>query len=191
MKIGYARVSSAFEDLESQLNELTNFGCEKFFHERFSFIEKSHPQFEKLIDHLRKGDVVVVCSLFRIGRSTKDQLRTVISFQEKGVDLVCLQEGIDTRIENGDFFFKICRTFSELDDIASKERSMKGLEAARSRGRLGGRPKGLSKEAMTKANSAKILYESGDMTVQEIAKNIGISRATCYRYISQMNKSKS
>ena len=185
MKIGYAMTFLDYEGLESQLHELTNFGCEKNFSEKISYKENSYPQFEKLIDQLRKGDVIVVCSLRRIGCSTRDFFKTITSFQEKGVDFVSLQDGIDTRTENVPLFYGICRTFSEYEDIVNKERSIKGSEAARSRGRLGGRPKGLSKEAKTKVDSAKILKENGDMTVEEIAKNLGISRATCYRYIAK------
>lgn len=190
MKIGYASVRPELEELESQLNELTNFGCEKIFHEKISFKEKFRPQFEKLIDHLRKGDIVVVCSLYRLDLPIKDLLKTVISFQEKEVDFVSLQDKIDTRTETGFVIFEFYKIFSKQEDALEKERSLIRSEAARSRGRLGGRPKGLSKEAKTKADSAKILKEKGDKTIEEIAKELGISRATCYRYISQMTKPK-
>lgn len=185
MKIGYTRVSPSFKDFEYQLNELTKFGCEIFFHEKASSKKINSSSFEKLIDHLRKGDVVVVCSLCRIDGSVKDVLRIISSFQEKKVDFVSLQDKIDTRTEIGFVYFEICRIFSEHEGAIEKERSLIGSEAARSRGRLGGRPKGLSKEAKTKADSAKILKKNGGMTVEEIAKNLGVSRATCYRYIAK------
>lgn len=183
MVIGYARVNPLGESLEPQLNALNKYACEVIFQERVSYKEKIHPQYEKMIDHLRKGDVVVVCKFSRIGRSLSHFVKLITSFEDKGVNFVSLQEKIDTRTEHGPLFFKTCSAFTEHEKEAIKERSMIGLEAARSKGRLGGRPKGLSKEAMAKANSAKILYANGDMTVQEIAKNLGISRATCYRYL--------
>jgi DNA invertase Pin-like site-specific DNA recombinase len=183
MKIGYARVSTQDQKLELQLDDLKSYGCEIIFKEKMSGKNKSRPQLEKMIDQLRNGDVVVVWKLDRLGRSLKDLIELVSSFREKGVEFVSLKDGIDTGTATGRFTFNIFASLAEFEREIIRERTMAGLEAARSRGRKGGRPAGLSKEALAKAKSAKILYESGEKTVPEIASSLGISRATCYRYI--------
>jgi DNA invertase Pin-like site-specific DNA recombinase len=188
MKIGYARVSTQDQKLELQLDDLKSFGCEIIFKEKMSGKNKSRPQLEKMIDQLRNGDVVVVWKLDRLGRSLKDLIELVSSFREKGVEFVSLKDGIDTGTATGRFTFNIFASLAEFEREIIRERTMAGLEAARSRGRKGGRPAGLSKEALAKAKSAKILYESGEKTVPEIANSLGVSRATCYRYIEYLKE---
>lgn len=183
MKIGYARVSTQDQKLELQLDELKRFGCETIFKEKLSGKNKTRPQLDKMIDQLRKGDTVVVWKLDRLGRSLKDLIELVSSFREKGVEFVSLKDGIDTGTATGRFTFNIFASLAEFEREIIRERTMAGLEAARARGRKGGRPSGLSKDALAKATSAKILYQSGEKTVKEIAQGLGISRATCYRYI--------
>jgi len=187
MKIGYSRVSTQDQKLELQLDELKRFGCETIFKEKMSGKNKTRPQFTKMVDQLRMGDTVVVWKLDRLGRSLKDLIELVSSFREKGVEFVSLKDGIDTGTATGRFTFNIFASLAEFEREIIRERTMAGLEAARTRGRKGGRPKGLSKEALAKATSAKILYESGEKSIKEIADGLGISRATCYRYIELMN----
>ncbi|MBD3631295.1 recombinase family protein [Cyclobacterium sp.] len=188
MKIGYARVSTQDQKLELQLDDLKKYGCETIFKEKMSGKNKTRPQLTKMIDQFRKGDVVVVWKLDRLGRSLKDLIELVSSFREKGVEFVSLKDGIDTGTATGRFTFNIFASLVEFEREIIRERTMAGLEAARARGRKGGRPPGLSKEALAKATSAKILFESGERTVKEIADGLGISRATCYRYIEVMNE---
>ena len=184
MKIGYARVSTQDQKLELQLDDLKSYGCEMIFKEKMSGKSKDRPQLVKMVDQLRKGDLVVVWKLDRLGRSLKDLIELVSSFREKEVQFVSLKDGIDTGTATGRFTFNIFASLAEFEREIIRERTTSGLEAARARGRKGGRPKGLSKEAMAKAKSAKILYESGEKTVPEIAASLGISRATCYRYLN-------
>jgi DNA invertase Pin-like site-specific DNA recombinase len=193
MKIGYARVSTQDQKLELQLDDLKCYGCETVYKEKVSGKNKSRPQLEKMIDQLRSGDVVVVWKLDRLGRSLRDLIDLVSSFREKGVEFVSLKDGIDTGTATGRFTFNIFASLAEFEREIIRERTMAGLEAARSRGRKGGRPAGLSKEALVTAKNAKILYDSGERTVKEIAESLEISRATCYRYIDivrEMEKSK-
>ena len=193
MKIGYARVSTQDQKLELQLDDLKSCGCETVYKEKVSGKDKSRPQLEKMIDQLRSGDVVVVWKLDRLGRSLKDLIDMVSTFREKGVEFVSLKDGIDTGTATGRFTFNIFASLAEFEREIIRERTMAGLEAARSRGRKGGRPAGLSKEALATAKNAKILYDSGERSVQEIAAGLEISRATCYRYIDivrEMEKKK-
>lgn len=183
MKIGYARVSTLDQKLELQQDDLKNYGCELIFKEKLSGKSKVRPELEKMIEQLRKGDIVVVWKLDRLGRSLKDLIELVSAFREKGVEFVSLKDGIDTSTATGRFTFNIFASLAEFEREIIRERTMAGLEAARSRGKKGGRPSGLSKEALAKAEHAKILYDSGKKSVLEIAEGLGISRATCYRYI--------
>ena len=96
-----------------------------------------------------------------------------------------LQDGINTATPTGRFTFNVFASLSEFEREIIRERTNAGLASARARGKTGGRPAGLSKTAMEKARSAKILYDSGTKTVEEIAQTLGIGRATCYRYLSQ------
>jgi DNA invertase Pin-like site-specific DNA recombinase len=188
MKIGYARVSIQDQKLELQLDNLKSYGCEIVFKEKVSGKNKPRPQLEKMIDQLRSGDVVVVWKLDRLGRSLRDLIDLVSAFREKGVEFVSLKDGIDTGTATGRFTFNIFASLAEFEREIIRERTMAGLKAARSRGRKGGRPAGLSKEALATAKNAKILYESGERTVKEIAESLEISRATCYRYIDTVRE---
>lgn len=190
MKVGYARVSTLDQKLELQLDDLKGYGCEMIFQEKISGKSKERPELGKMIDHLRKGDVVVVWKLDRLGRSLRDLIDLVSAFKDKGVEFVSLKDGIDTGTATGRFTFNIFASLAEFEREIIRERTMAGLEAAKARGRKGGRPSGLTKEALATAKNAKILYESGERTVKEIAESLKISRATCYRYIDLMKEIK-
>ena len=95
-----------------------------------------------------------------------------------------LQDGINTTTPTGRFTFNVFASLSEFEREMIRERTKAGLDAAKARGRKGGRPAGLSKAAMEKAKSARILYASGEKSVEEIATILGIGRATCYRYLA-------
>ncbi|QNF31216.1 recombinase family protein (plasmid) [Adhaeribacter swui] len=189
MKIGYARVSTQDQKLELQLDALTRNGCELVFQEKKSGKNKERPELEKLLGQLRSGDTVVVWKLDRLGRSLRDLIDLVAEFQKRGVDFVSLQDGINTATSTGRFTFNIFASLAEFEREIIKERTQAGLVAARARGRAGGRPAGLTPEAMEKAKSALVLSKSGKRA-EEIAKILGISRATCYRYLEVTNWSK-
>ncbi|MFD2065584.1 recombinase family protein [Pontibacter silvestris] len=184
MKIGYARVSTQDQKLELQTDALTQHGCEQLFREKKSSKSKERPELEKMISQLRAGDTVVVWKLDRLGRSLRDLIELVSDFKERGVEFVSLQDGINTATPTGRFTFNIFASLAEFEREIIRERTKAGLEAAKARGRKGGRPKGLSKAAMEKAKTAKVLFDSGTRTVEEIAGILGIGRATCYRYLA-------
>ncbi len=186
MKIGYARVSTQDQKLELQLDALTSNGCEQVFQEKKSGKNKERPELENMLGLLRSGDTVVVWKLDRLGRSLRDLIDLVAEFKKRGVDFVSLQDGINTATSTGRFTFNIFASLAEFEREIIKERTKAGLVAARARGRAGGRPKGLSPKAMEKARSAKVLLASGKRP-EEIAKILGISRATCYRYIDTIS----
>ena len=183
MKIGYARVSTQDQNLELQKDELEKAGCEKIFEEKISGKTKERPALKLMMEMVRPGDSVIVWKLDRLGRSLKDLIDLVAEIQGKGADFISIKDSINTQTATVRFTFNIFASLAEFEREVIRERTMAGLTAAKARGRMGGRPKGLTKKAMDKAHSALSLYNSKKKTVGEIAQELGLSRATCYRYI--------
>ena len=184
MLIGYARVSTQDQQLHLQLDDLQRTGCERIFQEKVSS-GKDRPQLRLLIDSLRTGDTVVVWKLDRLGRSLKELIGLVNDFQERGVGFRSLNDAIDTTTAQGRLVFNLFASLAEFERDLIRERTRAGLTAARARGRQGGRPKGISKETVSKAQAVRTLYESREKTASEIGKLLGISRATVYRYLAR------
>jgi DNA invertase Pin-like site-specific DNA recombinase len=183
MHIGYARVSTREQTLDLQTDALERAGCETVFHEIASGAKTQRKALERLLDQVRQGDVVVIWKLDRLGRSLKHLVEVVTTLMEKGVGLKSLQDPIDTTTAQGRLIFNIFASLAEFERDLIKERTQAGLAAARARGRMGGRPKGLSADAMKKAISAEALYAKGELSVNDIAKHLNISKATLYSYL--------
>lgn len=183
MRIGYARVSTQDQELGLQLDALEKAGCEKIYQEKVSGAAKARPQLEALLEHLRNGDVVVVWKLDRLARSLKDLISLVNQIQEKGASFHSVSDQIDTTSAHGKFTFHIFASLAEFEHDIIRERTKAGLAAARARGRVGGRPKGLSKKAQHKAILAEQLYLEGKLSISEICEQLSISRGTLYNYL--------
>ncbi len=183
MKIGYARVSTRDQNLEMQTEALGKAGCEKIFKETKSAV-KERPELESMLAHLREGDVVVVWKLDRLGRSLKHLIDLVSGFREKGIEFISLNDSIDTTTAQGRLTFNIFASFAEFEREIIRERTLAGLQAARERGRIGGRKKGLSKEAQSTAYACYQLWKDHSRSVSEILKIVNVSKATFYRYIA-------
>lgn len=181
--IGYARVSTKEQNLDLQLDALNKRGCTRIFEEKQSGV-KERPELEKALSYLRKGDVFVIWKLDRLGRTLKELIFTVDSLQKKGISFISLQDGIDTTNAHGRLQFGIFASLAEYEREIIIERTKAGLQAARERGRIGGRPRGLSDAAKKKAKSAKRLYIDKELSVKEICETLQIgSKATLYRYL--------
>lgn len=189
MKIGYARVSTQDQNFELQEDALKKTGCELIFKEKASGAKADRPELGRLIEHLRKGDIVVVYKLDRLGRSLKHLLEIVDLFNQKEVGLQSISDSIDATTPQGRLFFNISASFAEFEKDLIRERTKAGLEAARARGRKGGRRSGMSKEAEKKAILAETYYKEGKMSVIEISKEIGVSKMTLYKYLRHRNVS--
>lgn len=151
MKIGYARVSTKDQLLDLQIDALKKDGCELIFKETASGAKTDRPELQKLLNHLRKGDIVVVYKLDRLGRSLKHLLEVVAELNLKEVGIRSINDAIDTTTPQGRLFFNISASFAEFERDLIRERTKSGLEAARARGRKGGRRQGMTKEAEQKA----------------------------------------
>ncbi|KAA6439683.1 recombinase family protein [Dyadobacter flavalbus] len=183
MKIGYARVSTQDQNLEMQLDALQKAGCEKIFQEKASGIKSDRPQLAAMQLILREGDVIYIYKLDRLGRSLKHLLEMTSDLEKRGIGLVSINDSIDTTTAQGRLIFNIFASLAEFERDLIRERTKSGLEAARARGRKGGRTRGLSKEAEKKAMLAQTLYNERKLGVNEIAADLEISKMTLYKYL--------
>ena len=183
MKVGYARVSTKDQNLELQLVALKKAGCDKIYQDIASGAKTERPELNKMIDNLRPGDVLVIWKLDRLGRSLNHLIGLVNSLIEKKIGLQSLNDSIDTTTPQGLLSFNLFASLAEFERDLIRERTQAGLSAARARGRLGGRPKGLPKKAVATACAAEMLYKEGILTVDEISKKLGIAKSTLYSYL--------
>lgn len=178
--IGYARVSTQDQNTGMQIDALQSAGCEKVFTDKASGASADRPELEAALNYLREGDVLVVWRLDRLGRSLKHLVTVVADLEKKGIGFRSVNESIDTTTAQGKLIFHIFAALAEFERELIRERTKSGLEAARARGRKGGRKPSLSPK---KIEVARKMYAEGDSTVAEIAKVLGVSRATIYRHL--------
>ena len=176
---GYARVSTEEQNLDRQLDALKNYGVDYIYNEKITGTKKNRPELVKMLDRMTEGDIVVIESLSRLGRSTKDLIDLTESFNSKGVNLVSLKEAIDTNTSTGKLLFTLMSAIAQFERDTIAERTREGLQAARARGRLGGRPKTDGK----KITKAVKLYNTGEYTIKEIEELTGIKKSTLYRNV--------
>lgn len=182
MLIGYARVSTQDQTLDLQTDALKAAGCEKIFTDTTSGAKSERPGLQDAMNHLRAGDTLVVWRLDRLGRTLKHLIATITDLSDKGIGFKSLQENMDTTTSGGKLIFHIFGALAEFEREVIKERTKAGLQAARARGRLGGRPK-IQTVDPKKIAHARQLYDDGHMTVQEICDMLHIGRTTLYRYV--------
>ena len=184
MKIGYARVSTLEQNLDLQTDALEKAGCKKIITDEVSGSVAERPGLTRLKDELREGDTVVVWRLDRLGRSLKHLITLVNEFELLKVGFESLQESINTTTSTGQLIFHMFGALAEFERNLIRERTKAGLASARSRGRLGGRPKQLD---FNKRQLAVKLYKDREHTVQEICQMMGVSKPTLYQYLREMD----
>ena len=177
---GYARVSTAEQVLDRQLDMLSKYGVDRIYSEKMTGTRRDRPELQRMLTDLDKGDTVVVESLSRLGRSTKNLIELMELFNYKGVNLVSLKENIDTTTPTGKLLFTLISAISQFERDCLAERTKEGLAAARARGRKGGRPK----KSSSIIEKAIKLYNSKEYSIAEIKELTGVSRSTLYRYIN-------
>ncbi len=168
-----------------QHDALTDGGCEKLFREKLSGTRTTLPAREKLLAFARKGDVVVVWKLDRLGRSLRDLIDVVNSLQDRGVGLRSLQEAIDTTTPAGKLTFHIFAALAEFERDMIRERTRAGLAAAHKRGVAIGRPRALTPEQIL---IAKAMTADPSISIRQVAEQFGIHRSTLYRHLNARQK---
>ncbi len=182
-EIGYARVSTRDQNLDLQMTALKESGCRTIYKDVASGSKASRPGLDLMRSYLREGDTVVVWKIDRIGRSLKDLITLINDFQDKNIHFKSLNDPIDTSTPQGRMMFGIFASLAQFERELIRERTMAGLNVARARGRLGGRPKGLPKSAQQKAYIAEALYNERHLSIKDICKELSIARNTLYRYL--------
>lgn len=190
MKIGYARVSTKDQNLDLQIEALEKAGCEKIYSEKISGATKNRPELDAMILQLRKDDELFVWRLDRLGRSLKHIIDLVLDLSSKGVVIKGISDGVDTSTTSGRLFLNIMASLSEYERELIRERTNAGLQSARARGRTGGRPKGFSRETISKLMIMRSVYKDLSKTPEEIYKPLGLTRATFYRYAKILDNHK-
>ncbi|MHA7181287.1 recombinase family protein [Arthrobacter sp. MDB2-24] len=180
--IGYARVSSLDQNADLQHAALTAAGCARIFTDNgVSGTKASRPELDKLLDHLRKGDEVVVWKLDRLGRNTRNLLALIDDLEQKGVHFRSVTEGISTTGPMGRAMLTVMSAFAQLERDQLAERTSAGMAAAAEHGRKAGRREATAEYA--RVRRARDLKAQG-LAPADIGEIIGASRAMIYRYLS-------
>lgn len=186
MRIGYGRVSTRDQNPNAQADALAGAGCDPVLIDKASGTLASRPELDKALLMARGGDQLVVTKLDRLGRSLEHLIQLSRQLQDRGIDLVVLDQGIDTSTAVGRLFFSIIGAIAEFEHALMSERTRDGLAAARARGRTGGQKPKLRPRQIQLAR--QMYDEIGDdgkrrYTVQDIADEFGVSRPTIYRHL--------
>ena len=177
MKIGYARVSTDDQNLDLQRDALTAAGCERLFTDTASGAKADRPGLAEALSFARRGDVLAVWRLDRLGRSLPELVKVVGELEATGIGFESTTERIETSTAAGRLVFHVFAALAEFERRLIVERTMAGLASARARGRKGGRP-GASAETI---NAIRALDKT-ERSPGEICKVLNISRSTFYKY---------
>ena len=188
MKVGYARVSTAEQNIQTQIDLLEAEGCDKIYTDVASGIREDREGLKEMLSYLREGDVVYVYKTDRIFRSLKNMIDLVELFNQKKVLFKSLTEpAFDTTTANGKFIIQIFGAVAEFERNLIKERTKAGIEGARRRMKHLGRPKGSKQENIEKYEYALHLYKNKNIPIDKACKQAGISKTTFYR-IDKINQ---
>ena len=180
MVVGYARVSTLDQNPALQITALTNAGCVRIFTEKASGAQRERPELKAALDYTRAGDTLVVWKLDRLARSLRQLIETVEDLHTRGIELRSLTESIDTATPGGRLVFHIFGALAEFERAVIRERTSAGLQAARERGKKGGRPRTLGPKDLA---AAKALLADPAIRVEDVAARLKVSPATLYRHL--------
>lgn len=184
MVTGYIRVSKTEQHQDLQFHSLRKAGCEKIYHEKISGASTQRLEYIRMISELRRGDVIVVSRIDRLGRATYELIKLMVEWKQISVDFRSISEEIDTSTKIGKLWYLLSSVFAENEREILMERILVGMEVARTRARVGGRPKGLTKKSKELASLAATLYQSKKYTTMQICEQLKIgSKATLDNYL--------
>ena len=179
-RIGYARVSSIGQNLDSQIDALQKAGCGKIFSDKMTGSHMDRPGWDQLLEYARSGDTLVVSELSRMTRSLMDLLATAKVLEQRQINLVSLRENIDTTTATGRCFLSMMGAIHQMERELRAERAAAGRSSAKARGRTGGRPK----TDPEKLENARILYENSAKTAVEVCEIAGVGRRKFFAHIA-------
>jgi len=182
MNYGYARVSTKSQNLDLQLDALKKADCEKIFAEKISSRKKDRPKLKKLLKSLKKGDSLICYKLDRLGRSLLELVNLIAEFEKREVRFISLADGIDTDKSGSKLLLNIMMCIADFEREMIRERTIAGLEAAKSRGVKLGRPFGVPLKYQAKKEQVITLAKLGK-TPSEIGRMVELSRPTVYKYL--------
>ena len=180
MLVGYARVSTQDQNTDLQLDALKAAGCEKVFVEKASGAQRDRTELKAALAYVRAGDTLVVWKLDRLARSLKQLIETVELLDNSQIGFRSLTEAIDTTTAGGKLVFHIFASLAEFERSIIQERTKAGLDAARSRGKVGGRPASMTDKDIA---AAKALLADDNITMNEVAKRLNVAPSTLYRHL--------
>jgi DNA invertase Pin-like site-specific DNA recombinase len=183
-RVGYARVSSVGQNLDSQVDALQRAGCSKTFSDKMTGSRMDRPGWDQLMDYVRPGDALVVTELSRMTRSLMHLLETAQWLERKRVHLVSLRENIDTSSATGRCFLSMMGAIYQMERELRAERASAGRASAKARGKTGGRPR----TDVAKLKDAKVLYENSGKTAGEVCKVVGVGRRIFFTYLARQRE---
>lgn len=178
MRVGYARVSRDEQNLDLQIDALKAAGCDKIYTDKVGGTATERAGLDDLLSYIRPDDVLVVWRLDRLGRTLKKLILMIEELSSHNIAFMSLRESIDTTTSGGRLIFHVFGALAEFEREIISERTKAGLQAAKARGRCGGRPRLMDQE---KVRLARTLHNDKSITVGEICRSLGISKGTLYR----------
>jgi DNA invertase Pin-like site-specific DNA recombinase len=185
-KIGYARVSKDEQNVDLQLDALKKAGCARIFTDKLTGTRFDRKELLAALAYLNEGDSLIVWKLDRLGRSMVDLVNTITGLNKRNIHFVSLTENIDTTTAIGKMFLQFLAMLAEFERNLISERTKAGLDAARARGRKGGR--GRISLTIGRPVLALKLYDDKTTKIEEICKTLHISRATLFRWVKMRNR---
>lgn len=181
--IGYARVSTKGQILDRQIAALEAAGCQRIFSDKKSGKNAEREELQKALDYLRPGDTLIVPSLDRLGRSIQDLINIVGELRKEGIGFRSLHESLDTTTPGGRLVFHVFAALAEFIRELIVQGTHEGLAAARARGQRLGRPPAMTEEQI---RHARAMLADPEASITSIAKLLGVSRMTIYKYVPEL-----
>jgi DNA invertase Pin-like site-specific DNA recombinase len=178
--VGYARVSSVDQSLAVQLDKLQAYACNKIYQEKYSGTTADRPELKACLDYVREDDVLVITKLDRLARSTFHLTQIADRLKNKGVELVVIDQHIDTSTPTGKLMFNMLAAIAEFETELRKERQMEGIAKARNNGVKFG-----AKAKLTEAMIVQMKTErNAGVLIKDLCFKYRISKASVYRLLA-------